>query len=86
LFLSSGADVKSKEERMLKKIVCKKCLKSFGYCWTKMAEEHWQEQWVECPYSVEGSVMGWMASTADEPPDFCPYHLEHKITARKKEA
>ena len=59
----------------LNKEVCKRCVSddTESYGWCNLDEEDWKINRVNCIYS------NWLQDTRKDPPEVCPYQLEHAV-------
>jgi hypothetical protein len=65
---------------VLNKEICKKCYLAYGQDWEVVYKGIWDEyNTVYCPKSITDFQQR-MGDTKSEPPDHCPYVLEHTIT------
>ena len=72
---------------MLNKEVCSKCwnarmisLNGTHIGWLSIDDEHWKKGWVTCPTEFVDKVSSGKRLIDQEPPDKCPYVLEHIVS------
>jgi hypothetical protein len=71
---------------MLSKRVCKSCHR----VWGKVDDEYWEEGEVFCPIGAPrkfrdiGMSSEMVNNNDGDPPDECPYRLEHLLALQKK--
>ena len=64
---------------MLNKEICIRCIKKYvinktGWNWLYYFEKNWKDGDVACPALFASNKYG---KTLENPPDWCPYILEH---------
>ena len=77
---------------MLNKEVCMNCHDQFGDRFREIAEGNWKKFYVICfhnplPTSIDGlpHIEYTGTSIYDQPPNWCPYILEHLVANRQDE-
>ena len=64
---------------MLSKKICKQCLISHRHSWSSERNRVWMFGYIYCPQKCSGNDAWMIGHVAEDPPDHCPYALEHVI-------
>jgi len=73
---------------MLSKKVCQRCYRTTGFIhfkkyrnWTEMDEKHWKQGHLFCVLALRKEFEATKAnlSIENDPPLYCPFHLEHMM-------
>jgi len=71
---------------MLKRKLCQKCwnkghkISGEIYGWSDYEEGHWNKGWIYCPEEYREKEEQWPIKIIDNPPNNCPFLLEHILT------